>query len=71
MPVQSLNIPANSTQTFDLTTWIDFIENKPANTNLNYGLHIESNSPVTIYYEVVTGIGVPLLHARTTRKYLF
>ncbi len=57
MPLQTITIPANSTQNVDLTTWIDFIENKPANTVLNYGLKIVSNAPVTAYYEVVSGGG--------------
>ncbi len=54
MPTQTVNIPANSTQTVDLTAWIDIIENKPANSTLNYGLHISSTTPVTVYYEVVS-----------------
>jgi gliding motility-associated-like protein len=54
MPVQVVNIPANSTLTVDLTNWIDLIENKPANTNLNYGLKIQSTANITVYYEVVS-----------------
>jgi gliding motility-associated-like protein len=54
MPTQVVNIPANSTQTVDLTTWIDQIENKPSNTNLNYGLKIQSTTNITAYYEVVS-----------------
>jgi gliding motility-associated-like protein len=54
MPTQVVNIPAGSTQTVDLTTWIDIIENKPANSILNYGLKIQSNTPVTAYYEVLS-----------------
>ncbi|MFN8300029.1 MAG: gliding motility-associated C-terminal domain-containing protein [Chitinophagales bacterium] len=54
MPTQNVTVPANSTQTVDITTWIDQIENKPANTTLNYGLYISSTAPVTIYYEVVS-----------------
>ena len=54
MPNQVVNIPANSTQSVDLTTWIDIIENKPPNTVLNYGLKIQSTAPVTAYYEVVS-----------------
>jgi len=47
-------IPAGSTQTVDLTTWIDQIEIKPPNTVLNYGLRISASTPVTVYYEVVS-----------------
>ncbi len=52
MPTQVVNIPANSTQTVNLTNWIDFIETKPANTVLNYGLKIHSTAFISIYYEV-------------------
>ena len=51
-PVQILNIPANGTQTLDLTPWIDDIENTPFNTVLSQGLHITSDAPVTAYYEI-------------------
>lgn len=54
MPAQVVNIPANSVQTVDLTTWIDIIENKPSNTTLNYGLKIQSTALVTMYYEVAS-----------------
>ncbi len=54
MPNQVVNIPAGSTQTVDLTTWINTIENKPADAILNYGLKIQSTIPVTAYYEVVS-----------------
>ncbi len=54
MPPQVVNIPAANTQTVDLTNWIDIIENKPANTVLNYGLQIQSTTPVTVYYEVLS-----------------
>ncbi|MCC6761926.1 MAG: gliding motility-associated C-terminal domain-containing protein [Chitinophagaceae bacterium] len=48
---QIITIPARSTQAIDLTSWIDVIENKPANTVLNYGIKITSTNPVTVYYE--------------------
>ena len=51
-PTQTLNIPANGTQTLDLTPWLDDIENKPLNTVLLQGIHITSDNPVTAYYEV-------------------
>jgi gliding motility-associated-like protein len=51
-PVQILNLPPNSAQTLDLTPWIDIIENKPANTTLNYGFKITATSQITAYYEV-------------------
>jgi gliding motility-associated-like protein len=51
-PIQVINLAANSAQTVDLTTWIDIIENKPANSVLNFGFKITSTAPITAYYEV-------------------
>ncbi|MFM7467196.1 MAG: hypothetical protein ACKO2O_04760, partial [Crocinitomicaceae bacterium] len=51
-PTQVLNLAANSAQTLDLTNWIDIIENKPANTILNFGFKITATSQITAYYEV-------------------
>ena len=51
-PPQTLNIPANGTQSLNLTPWLDDIENKPFNTVLPQGLHITSDNPITAYYEV-------------------
>jgi gliding motility-associated-like protein len=51
-PIQTINIAANSAQTLDLTPWIDMVENKPANTTLNYGFKILSSTKITAYYEV-------------------
>lgn len=51
-PVQNLAIGAYGTMTLDLTPWIDDIENTPFNTVLPQGLHIESDAPITAYYEV-------------------
>ena len=55
MPTLVLTIPANSTISQDLTPWINVLENKPANTVLNYGLEISSTAPITAYYDVVSG----------------
>ncbi len=52
MPTQTVNIPANSTQSVDLTAWIDQIETKPPNTPLNYGLKITATTPVSVYYDL-------------------
>ena len=51
-PTQTISINSNSVATINLTNWIDIIENKPANTILNYGFKITSTNPVTIYYEI-------------------
>jgi len=47
-------IPPNTTQSFDLTLWIDLLENKPADLVLDKALRIVSTTPITAYYEVVT-----------------
>ena len=46
-----INVPANTSQSYDLTPNIDMIENKPSNQILNYGLLIRSTAFVTAYYE--------------------
>ena len=51
-PVQNITIPANTQQTFNLTPWIQFIENNPPNQVLNYGLKIESSHPISVFYEI-------------------
>lgn len=55
MPNQNLTIPPNTTETFNLTNWIDNIETKPANTVLNYGLKIRSDHPISAYYQNISG----------------
>lgn len=48
----TINIPASSTSTVDLTPWIDLIENSdPANVG-NKGIYIKSTNDITAYYEV-------------------
>jgi gliding motility-associated-like protein len=51
-PVQTFNINASGSHTLDVTPWIDMIENKPANTILNYGFRIRSTQPISVYYEI-------------------
>lgn len=51
-PTQVLNLGANDAQTLNLTTWIDQIENKPANTVLPFGFKILASAPIMAYYEV-------------------
>ncbi|MEY4791813.1 MAG: hypothetical protein RIT34_620 [Bacteroidota bacterium] len=51
-PTQIINLAANDAQTLNLTTWIDIIENKPANTVLPYGFKISATAPIMAYYEV-------------------
>jgi len=53
-PAQIINLGANAAQSLDLTPWIDMIENKPANSVLNYGFKIHATAAIMAYYEVVT-----------------
>lgn len=48
----SVQIQPFSTQSVNLTPYIEMIENKPANTILNYGLLIKATAEITAYYEV-------------------
>ena len=52
-PSFSVNVyvPANGTYSVDLTSYIDIIENKPANHVNLYGLLIQSSKPITAYYD--------------------
>ena len=51
-PVLNRFIDAQSTITYDLTNQKGRLENAPAFAVLNKGLYIESDQPVTAYYEV-------------------
>ncbi|NEW83476.1 MAG: gliding motility-associated C-terminal domain-containing protein [Mariniphaga sp.] len=48
----SVQIQPYGTQSVNLTPYIEMIENKPANTILNYGLLIKATNEITVYYEV-------------------
>ncbi len=50
------NINVNSTATIDLTARITSVENNPPDAVLTHGLLIESDVPVTAYYEVASGV---------------
>ena len=54
-PVQNVSIPANSTQSVDLTTWINLIECGPGDVIQNKGLKIKSDNRISVYYEVNAG----------------
>jgi len=47
----NISVPANNTSSINLSSQIAMVENTPANTILNYGLHIQSDYPVSVYYE--------------------
>src|SRR5690606_21751311 len=57
VPPININVPANSSHTVGLSNWMNSIENRPPNTILNKGFLIESDNPISIYYEIVTGAG--------------
>jgi gliding motility-associated-like protein len=47
-----VGVAANFSLKVDLTSFIDSLENKPANTILNRGLLIAATNPITAYFEV-------------------
>jgi len=49
-----LNIPANTSLSYDLSSFLSVLENQPSNQILNYGLHITSSQDITAYYEINT-----------------
>jgi len=49
-----VSMPANSTQTVDLSPWVNVLQNAPPNAVLNKGLLIRSDNDITAYYEVVS-----------------
>ncbi|OFY28822.1 MAG: hypothetical protein A2X09_12210 [Bacteroidetes bacterium GWF2_43_11] len=48
------NIPANGAATVDVSSFLETVENKPANTILNKGILITATNPITVYYEVAS-----------------
>ena len=52
MPTQTINIPANATQSVDLTSWLGNIECAPGNVVQNRGIKITSDNKISVYYEV-------------------
>ena len=51
---KNVNIQAEGFVTIDLSNDLEIVENKPPNTILNYGLHIESNALISVYYEIAS-----------------
>lgn len=49
-------IPANSSQSIDLTPHIDLIENSSVNTVSNKGIKISSTSIISCYYDIAHGL---------------
>ncbi len=55
IPIRT-SISANDTRSIDLTARKGLLENQPANSIRNYGLYIESDESVTVYYEVASDL---------------
>ena len=53
IPIQ-VNLPANTSQSVDLTPFIDQIENTSINTITNKGLLIRSTSLISCYYDIAS-----------------
>ncbi|RMG16425.1 MAG: hypothetical protein D6730_25165, partial [Bacteroidetes bacterium] len=49
-----VNLPANTTQSVNLTPFINILETRPPNTVLTRGLHVSSTARVAAYYEVAS-----------------
>ena len=47
----TFNLNANSFHVYDVSNIIYMVETQPYNTVLNYGFHIYSTAPISVYYE--------------------
>ncbi|MEO6613235.1 MAG: gliding motility-associated C-terminal domain-containing protein [Chitinophagaceae bacterium] len=68
MPVQTISIGPNTTQSADLTTWINNIECGPGNVIQNKGIKITADNKIAVYYEVNAGGPNPELFALKGRN---
>lgn len=50
----SIPLGANATYSLPFTSFKEIIENKPGNTELNYGIRIRSNASISAYYELAS-----------------
>ncbi|MGG9972433.1 gliding motility-associated C-terminal domain-containing protein [Ferruginibacter sp. SUN002] len=55
LPTQTFYMAANTTQSIDLTTWINSIECAPGNIVQNKGIKVTSDNNIAVYYEVSVG----------------
>lgn len=53
-PVLTYTLPPFTTQSVNLTPYIDMIECNPVDSVLNYGMRIKATQAITAYYEVVS-----------------
>jgi gliding motility-associated-like protein len=70
LPPQVMMIPANTTQTVDLTNWITNIECAPGNVIQNRGIEISSDNNIAVYYEVNANGPNPELYSLKGRNSL-
>ncbi|MEJ7627231.1 MAG: gliding motility-associated C-terminal domain-containing protein [Ferruginibacter sp.] len=69
-PIQNVTIPAFTTQSVDLTNWLNLIECGPGNVIQNKGIKISSNNNIAVYYEVDANGANPELFALKGRNAL-
>ena len=50
----TFNVPANQTYSLPFTIYKEIVENKPGNTELNYGIHITATASISAYYELAS-----------------
>ena len=50
----TFNVPANQTYSLPFTSFKEIVENKPGNTELNYGIHITATASISAYYELAS-----------------
>ena len=50
----TFNVPANQTYSLPFTTYKEIVENKPGNTELNYGIRIIASASISAYYELAS-----------------
>ncbi len=46
----TFNVPANQTYSLPFTIYKEIVENKPGNTELNYGIRIIATASISAYY---------------------
>ncbi len=50
----TINLVANATYSLPFTTYKEIVENKPGNTELNYGIRITATASISAYYELAS-----------------
>lgn len=50
----TFNVPANQTYSLPFTQYKEIVENKPGNTELNYGIRIIATASISAYYELAS-----------------